>query len=174
LLAGSFFLGLTTMTPQILIPFAANIARPEERGKVVGILMSGLLLGILLARTVSGFLAAFGWRFLYGLMAGVLLLLGASLAFFLPKAEPTFRGTYMGLLRSIAAIFREQPVLREASLFGGLFFGAFSAFWATLIYLMQGFDLGPRPWVCSACSGREPRSSARSWALSWIARSRGR
>lgn len=144
LLAGSFLLGLSTMTPQILIPFAANLARPEQRGKVVGTMMSGLLLGILLARTVSGFLAVFGWRFLYGLMAGVLLLLGLALQFFLPKAEPTFRGTYAGLMRSIVEITRTQPVLREAALFGGLLFGAFSAFWATLIYLMQGFDLGPR------------------------------
>lgn len=144
LAAGSFLLGLTTMTPQILIPFAANIARPEERGKVVGTMMSGLLLGILLARTVSGFLAVFGWRFLYGLTAGILLALALGLAFVLPKAEPTFRGSYAGLMRSIASITREQPVLREAALFGGLLFGAFSAFWATLIYLMQGFDLGPR------------------------------
>lgn len=144
LVAGSFFLGLTTMTPQILIPFAANIAKSEERGKVVGTMMSGLLLGILLARTVAGFLAVFGWRFLYALVAGVLLVLAAGLAFVLPRAEPTFRGTYAGLMGSIVEITRTQPVLREAAVFGGLLFGAFSAFWATLIYLMQGFDLGPR------------------------------
>jgi predicted MFS family arabinose efflux permease len=143
LLAASFFLGLSTMTPQILIPFAANLAKPEERGKVIGTMMSGLLLGILLARSVSGFLAAFGWRFLYGLVAAVLALLALTLAFFLPKAEPTYRGTYRGLLRSIAEIAREQPVLREASFFGAMLFGAFSAFWATLIYLMEDLGRGP-------------------------------
>jgi predicted MFS family arabinose efflux permease len=143
LLAACLLLGLSTMTPQILIPFAANLAKPEERGKVIGTMMSGLLLGILLARSVSGFLAVFGWRFLYGLVAAVLALLALALALFLPKAEPTYRGTYLGLLRSIAEIAREQPILREASFFGAMLFGAFSAFWATLIYLMGNFGLGP-------------------------------
>lgn len=174
LLAGSLLLGLFTMTPQILIPFAATLAKAEERGKVVGMMMSGLLLGILLARSVSGFLAVFGWRFLYGLTAAIQVLVAVALLYFLPKADRSFHGSYLGLMRSMVKIAREQPVLREASLFGGLFFGAFSAFWATLIYLMQDFDLGPRavglygllgagaallsPAVGSLMDRREPRA----------------
>lgn len=144
LFAACFLLGACTMTPQILIPFAANLARAEERGKVVGMMMSGLLLGILLARTVSGFLAEFGWRFLYGLVSVVLLALALLLQAWLPRAEPSYRGSYLGLMRSIGLIVRTQPVLREASFFGAMLFGAFSAFWATLIYLMEGFGLGPK------------------------------
>ena len=145
--AGSLFLGLATMTPQLLVPFAAHLAEPENRGKVVGTMMSGLLLGILLARTVSGFIgAAFGWRMMFGIAAAVLIGIAVMLHRLLPQSTPSYTGTYQGLLKSVLEIFREQPVLREACFFGAMFFGAFSAFWATLIHLMESesFHLGSR------------------------------
>jgi len=143
----SLMLGLSTMTPQFLIPFAASLAEPHEKGKVVGTMMSGLLLGILLARTVSGFVgAAYGWRAMFGLASAFQVLLVILLAFTLPKSEPSYHGKYLGLLQSVLRIFKEQTILREASFFGAMLFGAFSAFWATLIYLMQTptFHLGAR------------------------------
>lgn len=143
----SLVLGLTTMGPQLLIPFAAHLAEPNQRGKVVGFMISGLLLGILLARTVSGFIGAeYGWRFMYGLASSVLFFMSALLWMKLPKSEPTFSGTYTNLLKSVIQIFKEQPVLREACLFGAMLFGSFSVFWATLIHLMEtpAFHLGAR------------------------------
>jgi predicted MFS family arabinose efflux permease len=135
---GSFFLGLSTMTPQLLVPFAAQMAPTHERGQVAGTMLSGILMGILLARTVSGFVgAAYGWRVLFALVAGLLLILGVVMAKLLPKSEPTYHGHYFGLLKSVWDLFRSQPVLQEACWFGAMFFGAFSVFWATLIYLMQ-------------------------------------
>lgn len=175
---GSLLLGLSSVTPQLIIPFGAHLAKNEERGKVVGTLLSGLLLGILLARTVSGFVgASFGWRAMFGLASGMLVVLATILAIKLPKSEPTFQGTYKSLLKSVYDIFTTQKTLREASFFGAMLFGSFSAFWATLIYLMQtpAFGLGARavglfgllgagaafatPWVGSLTDKRDPRNA---------------
>lgn len=175
---GSLLLGLASVTPQLIIPFGAHLAKNEERGKVVGTLLSGLLLGILLARTVSGFVgAAYGWRSMFALASAILVLLTIILAFKLPKSEPTFKGTYSSLLKSVYDIFTTQKVLREASFFGAMLFGSFSAFWATLIYLMQtpDFNLGARavglfgllgagaalatPWIGSLTDKKDPRNA---------------
>jgi predicted MFS family arabinose efflux permease len=177
--AASLALGMGTMTPQLIIPFAAHLAPAHERGKVVGTIMSGLLLGILLARTIAGFVgAALGWRAMFGIASGIVLVLSLLLAVFLPKSKPTFHGKYLDLLRSVGNIFREQPVLREASFFGAMLFGAFSAFWANLIHLMETphFSLGARavglfgllgaaaalltPWVGALTDKRNPRTGA--------------
>jgi predicted MFS family arabinose efflux permease len=177
--AASLALGIGTMTPQLIIPFAAHLAPAHERGKVVGTIMSGLLLGILLARTIAGFVgAALGWRAMFGIASGIVLALSLLLAIFLPNSKPTFHGKYLELLRSVGRIFREQPVLREASFFGAMLFGAFSAFWANLIHLMEAphFGLGARavglfgllgaaaalltPWVGALTDKRNPRTGA--------------
>ncbi len=145
IVAGSLILGLSTMTPQLLVPFAASLAAPNEKGKVIGTMVSGILLGILLARTVSGFVGGhFGWRFMFGGAAGFLVLLTLFLNAILPTSVPSYQGRYLGLLQSVLHIFKTQPVLREACLFGGMLFGSFSAFWATLIFLMETphFHLG--------------------------------
>ncbi|RYZ66645.1 MAG: MFS transporter, partial [Proteobacteria bacterium] len=146
-IGASLVLGLSTMTPQLLIPFAAQLAQPSARGKVIGTMMSGLLLGILLARTVSGFIgAAYGWRAMFGCASVFLFVLVFVLAAALPKSTPTYSGRYSDLLKSVVNLFRTQPVLREASLFGAMLFGSFSVFWSTLIHLMEtpAFNLGAR------------------------------
>lgn len=143
----SLLLGLATMTPQFIIPFAAHLAPPKKRGQILGTVMSGLLIGILLARTVAGFLgAAFGWRAMFGSAAVLLFILSLLLRTLLPTDEPTYKGTYASLLKSITALVKELPTLREAMVFGGMLFAAFSAFWATLIHLMEtpDFNLGAR------------------------------
>lgn len=143
----SFLIGVTTMTPQFIIPFAVHLAPTEKRGRVLGMVMSGLLLGILLARTVAGFVGAeYGWRFMFGLAAGVLVVLAVILRLVLPVSQPSYQGSYVKLIHSVWTLVKEQPVLRESMLFGSMLFGAFSAFWATLIYLMESsaFHLGAR------------------------------
>lgn len=145
LVLASFCLGVSTMTPQLLIPFAAHLAPADQKGKVVGTLMSGLLLGILLARTVSGFIgSAFGWRVLYDGVAIFLFGLSCVLLFALPKSEASYQGSYRGLLSSVAQLFLTQATLRESAFLGALLFASFSAFWSTLIHLMEAapFHLG--------------------------------
>jgi predicted MFS family arabinose efflux permease len=147
LLVVSFLFGLATMTPQLLVPFAAHLAPQERKGKVVGFMVSGILLGILLARTVAGFVgAALGWRAMFFLAAAVLALTAATMAKMLPRTEPTYRGRYLGLLGTVWHLIRDQPVLREACLFGAMLFGSFMVFWSSLIHLMESptFHLGPR------------------------------
>lgn len=175
----SLALGMGTTTPQLLIPFAAHLAPANQRGKVVGTMMSGLLLGILLARTIAGFIgAALGWRAMFGIAACVVFLITALLAVFIPKSEPTFHGKYLGLIQSVGKIFKAEPVLRESSFFGAMLFGAFSAFWANLIHLMETptFHLGARavglfgllgaaaalatPWVGSLTDRRDARTGS--------------
>lgn len=143
----SLLLGFATMTPQYIIPFAANLSSSEKRGQTIGMIMSGMLLGILLARTVAGFVGdLFGWRVMFGSAAVVLFALAFVLRGVLPQSEPSYTGSYVGLLKSVIQLARELPVLRESMIFGSMMFGAFSAFWATLIYLMESpaFHLGAK------------------------------
>jgi predicted MFS family arabinose efflux permease len=136
----SALVGVFAATAQILVAFAANLAAPEERGRVVGTVMSGLLLGILGARTVSGYLAEFagGWRSVYWCAAGLMLLLSVALRLRLPQAPPVTDLRYSALLRSVATLVREEPVLRIRSLYGALAFAGFSALWAPLGLMLAG------------------------------------
>jgi predicted MFS family arabinose efflux permease len=100
--------------------------------------MSGLLIGVLFARTVSGVIGAqFGWRTIYWIAAAIMLLLAGLLRRMLPKERPSTRISYPYLLRSLWGLMRQEPVLRECSLFGAMGFGAFSAFWVTLSFFLQ-------------------------------------
>ncbi len=134
----SFAVGFLTVVPQIIIPFAASLASDEKRGSIVGTVLSGILIGILLARTVSGFLGAeFGWRAMYGMAAGWMLLLALVLWRALPK-QRFFGGTpYLQLLGSLWTIVRTEPALRLVSLFGALTFAAFNVFWITLAFFLR-------------------------------------
>jgi predicted MFS family arabinose efflux permease len=135
LVVASFVLGLVGITPQLLVPFAAHLAPAEERGRVVGTVMSGLLLGVLLARTVSGFVGQYlGWRAMYGIAAALTVLLLLTLRATLPRSAPSARLEYRRLMASLPRLIREEPVLRQSCLFGAGTFGAFSAFWSTLAF----------------------------------------
>ncbi|NOK17544.1 MFS transporter [Corallococcus carmarthensis] len=137
LVAASFAIGVTTVVPQMLIPFAAQLAAPSERGRVVGTVMSGLLIGILLSRTAAGFVGThLGWRTMFFVAAGLMVVMGGVLRFMLPAQPPLASMPYPQLMRSLIHLARTEPVLRLHALLGGLTFGAFSAFWATLaLYL---------------------------------------
>ncbi|GHO89990.1 permease [Reticulibacter mediterranei] len=133
-----FILGFATVVPQLLVPLAASQAAPFERGRVVGTVMSGLLIGILLARVVSGMIGAlFGWRAVYWSAAVLMIVLALVLRFFLPADRQRSTMSYGQLLRSLGSLLRTELVLREAGIFYALSFGAFSAFWVTLTFFLQ-------------------------------------
>ncbi len=135
----SVLLGLTSVAAQVLVPFAASLADPPSRGKVVGSVMSGLLLGILLARTVSGLIATWlGWRWVFVVAAAALSVLLAALWRQLPRGAAQTRLAYGPLLASVARLVREEPALRRRSLYGLLGFAAFSVFWTSLAFLLSG------------------------------------
>ncbi|WNG18503.1 MFS transporter [Cystobacter fuscus] len=133
LVLASGLVGVTTVVPQLLVPFAAHLAAPEQRGRVVGQVMSGLLIGILLSRTAAGLVGVqFGWRSMFWFAAGLMLVLAGGLRLTLPHQPASTSWSYPALLRSLVVLVREEPVLRLHSLLGALTFGAFSAFWSTL------------------------------------------
>lgn len=132
-------LGTTSVVAQVLVPLAADLAPAASRGRVVGTVMSGLLLGILLARTASGLLAAVvGWRGVYLVAAGAMLALAGVLWAVLPTSPPPGRSSYTATLRSTARLVMEEPVLRERAVYGASMFAAFSVFWTTMSFLLSG------------------------------------
>ncbi|MBW4080559.1 MFS transporter [Paenibacillus sp. S150] len=139
----SFAVGITTVVPQIIVPFSAQLALPEERGKVIGTVMSGLLFGILLARTVSGVIGdLWGWRAMYWIAAVLMLLLSFMLYRLLPETKPETSASYTDLLKSMGVLVRKYSTLREASLIGACMFGAFSVFWTSLAFFLEGPPYG--------------------------------
>ncbi|WP_084703838.1 MFS transporter [Phaeacidiphilus oryzae] len=134
-LAMSVLVGVTSVVAQILVPLAAHLAPEEERGRAVGTVMGGLLLGILLARTVSSLVAAaWGWRTIY-LVSGVLMLaLGALLVRVLPRRKPEHRSSYAQLMVTIGHLVREEPALRRRAFCQAMMFGAFSCFWTAISF----------------------------------------
>ncbi|OMU52632.1 MFS transporter [Burkholderia pseudomallei] len=147
LAAASLAIGILATIAQQAVPFAAEIAPPAARGQAVGTVMSGLLLGILLARTAAGFVAEyFGWRAVFAASVAALAALAAVIVARLPRSSPTSTLPYGKLLASMWQLVRELRGLREASMTGGAIFAAFSAFWPVLTLLLAGapFHLGPQ------------------------------
>lgn len=134
----SVLVGLSSCAVQVLVPFAASLAPNATRGRVVGTVMSGLLLGILLARTVSGFIAgAAGWRAVYVFAFCAMMVLIALLAKMLPADTERPHTPYLQLLRSTVRMALEDPMLRERSLYGALAFAAFSVLWTGLTFVLS-------------------------------------
>jgi predicted MFS family arabinose efflux permease len=135
-LALSILIGFTSVVAQILVPFAANLAPPAQRGAFVGRVMSGLLLGILLARTAASFAAsAWGWRSIYLISAVMMLVLAVSVRLLLPARRPESHGTsYRALLRSVGRLVIDEPILRRRVFSQMLMFSSFSAYWTVISY----------------------------------------
>jgi predicted MFS family arabinose efflux permease len=134
----SLGVGFTGAIVHVIVPYAANLSSPERRGATVGTVLSGLLLGILLARTASGLVGAWlGWRTIYWIAAALMLLVALLVHHGLPRSEPELRLSWFELIRSAGVLVRTQPLLRESALLGALFFCAFSAFWTTLVFFLQ-------------------------------------
>jgi predicted MFS family arabinose efflux permease len=164
LLAASFFVGVANNIPHLLLPFAAQIAPDRERGKVVGTVVSGLLVGILVSRFASGWLGdLLGWRAVYRIAAVVMATLGAAMAALLPRSRPSVQLGYRALYASIVTLAKTEPDLRAAAASGALLFGAFSAFWTTLVFFLgtPPYHYGPRAaglfgLVAAASAGAAP------------------
>lgn len=138
LAAASVIMGATTVVTQMIVPFVALIARPEERGRAVGRVVSGLLIGTLLARTVSGFVnAALGWRAVYWIAAALMAIVLVMLYLTLPRAQPRAQLSYPSLLHSLWGLVRTERLLRDLVPFGVLAFASFSAFWVTLTFFLS-------------------------------------
>jgi predicted MFS family arabinose efflux permease len=134
----SLVIGFLASAAQQAVPFAAELAPDATRGSVVGQVMTGLLTGILLARTASGFVGAqYGWRAVFFAAALVALAMAGIAAATLPKIPQTRPLRYRALMLSILHLVRTQPVLRRSSLSQGLLFASFNAFWATLALLVE-------------------------------------
>lgn len=130
-------IGLTAVVAQVLVPFAATLAADEQRGAIIGRVMAGLLLGILLARTVSGLIAdAFGWRMVFALATVSMLVQSAILWRMLPESRGATRMSYFALIGSVICLFRDEPLLRRRIVYGALGFAAFSVFWTALAFLL--------------------------------------
>jgi predicted MFS family arabinose efflux permease len=134
----SLGIGIAGSTVHLIVPFAAQLASPARRGAAVGAVLSGLLFGILLARTFSGLLGAWmGWRAIYWLASAMMLLLAVLIRRGLPRSTPTLTLSWPKLIHSAAMLVRSQPVLREAALLSAILFCAFSAFWTTLVFFLE-------------------------------------
>ena len=145
LLIASLAIGLTATLAQDIVPAAATLAPEAHRGKVVGTVMTGLLLGILLSRVVSGFVAEhFSWRVMFLAAAVSVAVIAAAIWHGLPRFQPTTRLPYGALLGSLAQLWRRHGSLRRATWAQGLLAVGFSAFWSTLAVMLHGapFHLG--------------------------------
>lgn len=147
LLLTLFVLGAACSAIQILVPIAASMAPPQRRGRVIGDVMGGLMIGILLSRPLASFIAdALGWRAFYGFSGLAMGTLTAVLAWRLPERRPAARFGYAGLIASLWHLLRTEPVLRRRALTASLAMASFSLFWtAVALRLAQApFDLDQR------------------------------
>jgi predicted MFS family arabinose efflux permease len=152
LLVSTALTGLTSVGAQVVVPLAATLADPAERGRVIGTVMTGLMLGLLLARTASGTLSELGgWRTVYWVTAALMALMAVLLRIFLPRLGGDDgdgrRLSYPGLLRSTLAMFRYEPLLRWRAAIGALSLASFSVLWTALTFLLVR---SPYDWSESA------------------------
>ena len=140
-LAAALLVGFGSVAVQILIPYAAHLAPAETRGRAVGNVTTGLMLGVMLARPASSLITAHSsWHVVYWLSAAAMVALGLVLRFVLPVRRPTTRLGYGGLLGSMVELVRTEPALRRRGLYQAAMFGAFSLFWTTVPLLLAGPD----------------------------------
>lgn len=137
LILGTALTGLFSVVAQILVPLAATLATPDKRGKVVGTIMSGLLLGILLARTVAGLLANLGgWRTVFWVASILMALMAIALWRGLPKMKSDTQLNYPQLLGSVFSLFIHDKLLRTRAMLGCLAFANFSILWTSMAFLL--------------------------------------
>ncbi|EAA0616758.1 TPA: MFS transporter [Shigella flexneri] len=137
MILGTALTGLFSVVAQILVPLAATLASPDKRGKVVGTIMSGLLLGILLARTVAGLLANLGgWRTVFWVASVLMALMALALWRGLPQMKSETHLNYPQLLGSVFSMFISDKILRTRALLGCMTFANFSILWTSMAFLL--------------------------------------
>lgn len=137
ILIASLFTGICSMIPQIFIPIAAIYSKPENKGRNVGLVVSGLLSGILVSRVISGLIGdLFGWREMYYIATGLMVVCGIVVITVLPDIQPTFKGRYSELMKSLLSLLKEFPALKVYAVRSGLAFGSFLAMWSCLAFKM--------------------------------------
>ncbi|PWC84183.1 MFS transporter [Azospirillum sp. TSH100] len=155
-LAASFLIGVTSVAVQMLVPLAAHMAPEASRGQVVGTVMSGLLLGILLARPVSSLIAdSLGWRAVFALSAVAMVGFAVLMRRVLPQRRPKAQSSYGALLGSLGRLLVRTPVLQRRTVYQTMMFAAFSLYWTSVPLLLAGapFHLSQRGIALFALSG---------------------
>ena len=139
LMISGFVIGFSSVVPQMFVPLVAQLSDEKERNKNIGIVMSGLLIGILGSRTISGVLNQYldSWRQVYFMASVVMFLLWLFILVLLPRIQPTFYGKYKELWMSIGKLIKGRPDLRIAAVRGGLSLASFQAFWTTLTFYLE-------------------------------------
>jgi predicted MFS family arabinose efflux permease len=149
-------IGLASVAVQVLVPFAAHLAPDATRGRVVGNVMSGLLLGIMLARPVASFITdLFGWHAVFAMSALITAAVAIVLWRVLPPRQPAHRLHYVALVQSMWHLLLTQPMLRRRGLYHACLFAAFSLFWTTapLLLASSPFHLSQRGIALFALAG---------------------
>ena len=143
-IGASVLVGLFASVTHIALPIAPDLVEDKQRGRAIGIVMTGLLLGILLARTFSGWVSKIhGWRWVFVVAAIINLAFVPLLRKKMPLLEPRQNLRYADAMKSLWTLFRTQPQLREACIVGALVFASFSCFWTTLAFMLEAnFKLG--------------------------------
>ena len=138
LIIGTSMTGLFSTVAQVLIPFAATLAKPEHRGKIVGTLMSGMLLGILLGRAFAGAISTIAdWHYVYWIATGIMVIVTLLLSISLPTYRSTININYFQLLWSISSLYKQESILRIRSLLAVISFALFSLLWTPLAFLLS-------------------------------------
>ncbi len=138
LMLGTAMTGLFSTVAQVLIPFAATLSSPEHRGKIVGTLMSGMLLGILLGRAFAGLVSSMtDWHYVYWIAASIMTIVTLLLYLSLPSYRNTININYFQLLFSIGSLYQQEPVLRIRSLLAIISFALFSLLWTPLAFVLS-------------------------------------
>ncbi len=145
MIVASVLIGLMASVTHIVLPMAPELVPNERRGQAIGTVMTGLLLGVLLARSFAGWLArGTGWRTVFFAAAVMNVAFVPILYRMMPSREPAHSLTYRETMQSLWTLFREEPLLREAGVMGGVMFATFSCFWTTLTFMLsKHYGLGP-------------------------------
>ena len=134
----SLFVGFLSVSAQIILPMAATLNK-STRGKTLGTIFSGILIGILAARVFSGYIAHWlNWRYVYGISAALVLVIDVLMYFFLPTIKSEFAGNYVQLMKSTVQQITRFALLRQSAFIGALVFGLFCSFWTTLTFHLSG------------------------------------